>query len=100
MGAPRNYINIGERYVFAIVPKGVFPIEREHIIEVRRADVLTAYYTNSVYTGRKDTYLIKIFTDYGGQHLSVQMSKFDMLMAYEVLKASGIPADDTIEMKP
>ena len=99
VGVPRNYINIGPDYIIAVTPKGAAPLRRSDVVKISRADVLTAYYTNSIYSGSKDSYFIKIYTSVAPNLYSVQMNKFNMLMAYEVLKASGLPADDTIEMR-
>ena len=91
-----SYINIGSEYITLVTRKAVIPVNRSEIGRVCRANVLTAYYTNSAYTGSKESYFIKL---YAGAEYRVQLRKFEMIQAYELLKRAGLPADDTIEMR-
>ena len=97
VGLPRSCINIGSEYITLILPRAVIPLKRSEIVRVCRADVLTAYYTNSIYSGSKDSYFIKLYTD--SAEYRVQLKKFTMIYAYDILKASGLPSDDTIDMR-
>ncbi|MBR4555432.1 MAG: hypothetical protein IKO27_07550 [Ruminococcus sp.] len=100
VGRPMNrigYISIGSEYITLIASKGIAPIDRSLITRVCRANMLTAYYTNDVYTGRKESYFIKVYAA-SGQY-RVQLTKFQMVQAYELLKRAGLPCDDTIEMR-
>ena len=90
-----SYINIGSEYITLVTPKAVIPVKRSGISRVCRAIVLTAYYTNSAYTGSKESYFIKLCTD---AEYRIRLKKFEMIQAYELLKRAGLPADDTIEM--
>ena len=97
IGQPRSCINLGSEYITLIIPSAVIPIKRSELVRVCRADVLTAYYTNSIYTGSNDSYFIKFYT--GSAEYRVQFKKFLMIYAYDILKAAGLPADDTIDMR-
>ena len=96
IGRAPSYINIGSEYIILITPKAVIPVKRSEITRVARANVLTAYYTNSIYSGSKESYFIKVHTN---AVYSVQLNKFQMIQAYDLLKRAGLPADDTIDMR-
>ncbi len=100
IGSYGGFIDLGSRYLTLITSKDIIPIPLENIVRLCRADVLTAYYTNSVYVGNEDSYFIRAYVS--GMPLgvySVQMKKFPMAAAFELLRASGLPCDDTIEMR-
>ena len=81
-----SYISIGSEYITLVTTKGVIPVRRGDIVRVCRANVLTAYYTNSVYSGKKESYFIKLYTS---GEVRVQLNKFEMIQAYELLKQRG-----------
>ena len=96
VGSSPSFLNIGSEYIILLTPKAVIPVKRSEIQRVCRATVLTAYYTNSIYSGTKETHFIKV---YSSVQQRVQLKKFSMILAYELLKSTGLPADDTIDMR-
>ena len=96
IGHPVSYISIGSEYITLVTSKGVAPVRCSEICRVCRAIVLTAYYTNSAYTGSKESYFIKLYTT---AEYRIQLTKPEMIQAYDLLKRAGLPADDTIDIR-
>ena len=96
IGHPVSYISIGSEYITLVTSKGVAPVRCSEISRVCRAIVLTAYYTNSAYTGSKESYFIKLYTT---AEYRIQLTKPEMIQAYDLLKRAGLPADDTIDIR-
>ncbi|MBQ7187045.1 MAG: hypothetical protein IJR91_05370 [Ruminococcus sp.] len=96
IGHPVSYICLGSEYITLVTAKGVLPVRCSEICRVCRAIVLTAYYTNSAYTGSKESYFIKLYTT---AEYRIQLTKPEMIQAYDLLKRAGLPADDTIDIR-
>lgn len=104
VGACGNAVSIGDEFITLITPGEIIPIKRADIILARRADVVGGTYFNGKAVGSdSEMYFINFYRNPDSptapQISKVHLSKLNVQLAFEALKESGIPTEESIDMR-